>query len=163
MTTWMRAGAIALAALVCGACAQTAATSGPADAAEYHRPPSNPFEEAFSREDGVRPIRWGGWMKTLTPGTGASPGMDDKVLVNYRGALIDGTEFDSSYARGRPSTFAVTSVIPCWTNGMMAMRVGEKAKFVCPAASAYGDAGSPPKIPGGATLVFEIELLDVVK
>jgi len=163
MTAGKRASVLLLAGLACAACAPVSETAGPPGDQEFHRPPANAFEEAFAREDGVQPIRWGGWMKTLTAGTGASPGVDDKVVVNYRGALTDGTEFDSSYARGQPATFPLTGVIPCWTNGVMMMKVGGKAEFVCPSASAYGDAGSPPKIPGGATLVFEIELLDVVR
>lgn len=162
MTTWMRAGGFLLAAIACAACAAPPAAS-PASDADFHPAPANAFEEAFAKEEGVRPIRWGGWIKTLVPGTGASPTLDDKVKVNYRGTLIDGTEFDGSDRHGGPSIFRVSNVIPCWTSGMLMMKVGEKAKFVCPSKVAYGDAGSPPRIPGGATLVFEIELLDVVK
>lgn len=125
--------------------------------------PGNAFEAAFAHEDGVRPIIWGGWIKTLTPGTGASPTPDSVVTVNYRGTLTDGTEFDSSYKRGQPATFSLRNVVPCWTDGVPMMKVGEKAKLVCPASTAYGDAGSPPMVPGGATLVFEIELLNIVK
>jgi FKBP-type peptidyl-prolyl cis-trans isomerase FkpA len=163
MKTMKSLGVILAAALAGTACAPVPAADRPEDQPEFHRPPANAFEEAFTHEDGVVPIRWGGWRKILTPGTGDSPGIEDKVRVNYRGALTDGTEFDSSFKRGQPSTFSLTSVIPCWTNGMMAMKVGEKSKFVCPAASAYGDAGSPPRIPGGATLVFEVELVGIVK
>lgn len=143
--------------------AALAACAGPAaeTAAEYHPEPRNDFERAFAAEPGARPIRWGGWIKTITPGSGETPNPDDKVRVNYRGTLVDGTEFDSSYKRGQPATFRLANVIPCWTNGVAMMKTFEKAKLVCPPASAYGDAGSPPAIPGGATLVFEIELLDV--
>jgi len=162
MKNRLRAGLVVLAALACAACASGPKAPRPEDAPEYQRPPGNPFEESFAREDGVKPIRWGGWMKVLTEGTGATPDLEDKVKVNYRGTLTDGTEFDSSYKRGQPAVFPVTGVIQCWTNGLLMMKVGEKAKFVCPSAVAYGDAGAPPKIPGGATLVFEIELLDVV-
>jgi FKBP-type peptidyl-prolyl cis-trans isomerase FkpA len=147
-----------LAAAACAACAHP-----PADAAAEEQKPANPFEEAFSREDGARPITWGGWIKTLTPGTGASPNADNVVTVNYRGRLTDGTEFDSSYKHGQPATFSLRNVVPCWTNGVTMMKVGEKAKLVCPASTAYGDKGSPPSIPGGATLDFEIELLAIVK
>lgn len=80
--------------------------------------------------------------------------------MNYRGTLIDGTEFDSSYARNTPASFPLNGVIPCWTEGMQKMKVGGKAVLVCPSDLAYGDQGRP-SIPGGATLVFEIELLDV--
>ncbi len=163
MTTWTRVGGMIVAGAACAACAPGAPAAGRDGAAEYHAPPRNAYEEAFAREAGVRPIRWGGWIKTEAAGTGAAPGPDDKVEVNYRGALTDGTEFDSSYKTGRPAVFALANVIPCWTNGVLMMKVGEKAKLVCPSASAYGDAGAPPSIPGGATLAFEIELLGVVK
>ena len=83
------------------------------------------------------------------------------VTVNYKGALIDGTEFDSSYKRNEPATFPLSGVIPCWTEGLQMMKVGGKSQLVCPAAIGYGERGSPPAIPGGATLVFEVELLKV--
>jgi FKBP-type peptidyl-prolyl cis-trans isomerase len=155
--------AFLFAAMNLAACAAGPSASDGASEAEYHRPPVNAFEEKFAAEPGVKPIRWGGWMKTLVEGSGASAGADDKVKVHYRGTLVDGTEFDSSYKRGQPATFPLANVISCWTNGVMAMRVGGKARLVCPSATAYGDAGSPPTIPGKATLVFEIELLDVVR
>jgi len=99
--------------------------------------------------------------KELTPGTGASPKPTDKVKVNYRGKLINGTEFDSSYARNEPAEFPLNGVIPCWTEGVGKMKVGGKAQLVCPSSIAYGDSGHPPTIPGGATLVFEVELLAI--
>jgi FKBP-type peptidyl-prolyl cis-trans isomerase FkpA len=99
--------------------------------------------------------------KELQPGTGASPTAADVVKVNYRGTLIDGTEFDSSYKRNEPAVFPLNRVIPCWTEGVQRMKVGGKSRLVCPSAIAYGDAGSPPVIPGGATLIFEIELLGI--
>jgi len=149
-------------ALACAALAACAGPAADASGAEYHPAPRNAFEDAFAKEDGVRAIRWGGWIKTLTPGTGAAPTPDDKVKVDYRGTLTDGAEFDSSAKHGGPATFRLANVIPCWTNGVTAMKVGGKARLVCPPAAAYGDAGSPPSIPGGATLVFEIELLAVL-
>ncbi len=94
-------------------------------------------------------------------GTGASPKATDKVKVNYRGTLINGTEFDSSYKRNMPAEFGLNMVIPCWTEGVQRMKVGGKATLTCPSAIAYGDRGQPPTIPGGATLVFEIELLAI--
>lgn len=100
---------------------------------------------------------------TVTPGSGASPSATDTVSVHYRGTLIDGTEFDSSIKRGQPAEFRLNGVIPCWTEGVQKMKVGEKAKLVCPAALAYGERGAPPNIPGGSTLVFEVELLDIKK
>lgn len=121
------------------------------------------YAERFAKEPGVKPIPTGGFIQTLTEGSGAAPAADDTVKVNYRGTLIGGVEFDSSYKRGAPATFPLKNVIPCWTNGAAMMKVGGKAKLVCPSDAAYGDQGHPPVIPGGATLVFEIELLDIVK
>lgn len=95
-------------------------------------------------------------------GTGASPSAADTVKVHYRGTLVDGTEFDSSHKRGEPAQFPLGGVIPCWTQGVQKMKVGGKAKLICPAAIAYGDRGRP-SIPGGAALTFEIELLEIVK
>jgi FKBP-type peptidyl-prolyl cis-trans isomerase FkpA len=97
----------------------------------------------------------------LKPGTGASPKATDTVKVHYRGTLVDGTVFDSSYTRNEPAEFPLNQVIRCWTEGVQKMKVGGKSKLVCPANIAYGDRGSPPQIPGGATLVFEIELLGI--
>ncbi|MBI3564102.1 MAG: FKBP-type peptidyl-prolyl cis-trans isomerase [Elusimicrobia bacterium] len=148
---------------VLAAAALAACATGPApEPAEYHPAPANAFEAEFAARPGVKPIRWGGWIETLVEGSGGAPSPDDKVRVHYRGTLTDGTEFDSSYKRGQPAVFRLTGVIPCWTNGMLMMRPGGKARLLCPSASAYGDAGSPPSIPGKATLVFEVELLGVV-
>ncbi len=98
--------------------------------------------------------------KTLQPGTGRAPLATDIVKVNYAGKLADGTEFDSTAKQGgRPSEFKLNGVIPCWTEGVQRMKIGEKARLVCPSDIAYGDEGRPPAIPGGATLDFEIELL----
>jgi FKBP-type peptidyl-prolyl cis-trans isomerase FkpA len=83
------------------------------------------------------------------------------VKVHYRGTLVDGTEFDSSYKRNEPAEFPLNQVIPCWTEGVQKMKVGGKSQLVCPASIAYGDRGSPPVIPAGATLIFEIELLGI--
>jgi FKBP-type peptidyl-prolyl cis-trans isomerase len=85
------------------------------------------------------------------------------VKVHYRGTLTDGTEFDSSIKRGQPATFPLNGVIKCWTEGVQEMKVGGKSRLVCPSSAAYGDRGSPPAIPPGATLVFEVELLEIGK
>jgi FKBP-type peptidyl-prolyl cis-trans isomerase FkpA len=98
--------------------------------------------------------------KELTPGSGASPVATDTVKVNYRGTFPDGREFDSSYSRNQPAEFALNAVIRCWTEGVQKMKVGGKSRLVCPSDIAYGDQGRPG-IPGGSTLVFEIELLSV--
>jgi FKBP-type peptidyl-prolyl cis-trans isomerase FkpA len=95
----------------------------------------------------------------VTPGTGEAPKPTDVVKVNYRGTLVDGTEFDSSYKRNEPAQFPVGGVIKCWTEGLQKMKVGGKAKLVCPASIAYGERGRP-SIPGGATLTFDVELLE---
>ena len=99
--------------------------------------------------------------RELRSGYGRSPKANDTVRVNYRGTLINGTEFDSSYKRGQPAQFPLNGVIACWTEGLQKMRVGGKSKLVCPSGIAYGDSGSPPMIPGGATLIFEVELLGI--
>ena len=84
------------------------------------------------------------------------------VKVHYRGTLPDGTEFDSSYSRNEPTTFPLDGVIKCWTQGVAMMKVGGKARLTCPADTAYGDRGAGNVIPPGATLIFEVELLEVV-
>ena len=97
----------------------------------------------------------------LKPGTGAAPKASDTVTVNYRGTLLDGKEFDSSYKRGQPASFPLSRVIPCWTEGMQKVKVGGKAKLTCPGATAYGSRGIPGVIPPDATLTFEVEVLGV--
>ncbi len=92
-----------------------------------------------------------------------SPAATDQVKVHYEGRLIDGKVFDSSIARGEPATFPLNGVIACWTEGVQTMKVGGKAQLVCPANLAYGANGSPPTIPPQATLVFDVELLEIVK
>lgn len=99
-------------------------------------------------------------IKEITPGTGASPLATDKVTVHYHGTLRDGSVFDSSVERGQPATFGLNQVIPCWTEGLQLMKVGGKSQLTCPSDIAYGDSGRG-KIPPGATLVFEIELLSI--
>jgi len=131
--------------------------------AEITKAKGKEFADKFAKEEGVQPIPMGGFIKTETAGTGPMPTADDTVKVNYRGTLTDGTEFDSSYKRNQPAEFPLKNVIPCWTNGVAMMKVGGKAKLVCPSDSAYGDQGHPPVIPGGSTLIFEIELLEIVK
>ena len=121
------------------------------------------FLESAAKEPGAQQTPTGLCIKTLQPGKGESPKASDTVRVHYRGTLIDGTEFDSSIKRGQPAEFQLSGVVPCWTEGVQKMKVGEKARLVCPSQIAYGDQGSPPTIPGGATLVFEVELLDIVK
>ena len=99
--------------------------------------------------------------KSLREGQGASPKPTDTVTVNYRGTLPDGKEFDSSYARNKPAEFPLDGVIKCWTEGVQMMKVGGKARLVCPPETAYGERGAGGVIPPNATLVFEVELLSV--
>jgi FKBP-type peptidyl-prolyl cis-trans isomerase FkpA len=98
----------------------------------------------------------------LKEGTGANPKMTDTVKVHYRGTLDNGQEFDSSYKRNQPATFPLTRVIPCWTEGVQKIKVGGKAKLVCPPNLAYGTQNIPG-IPPNSTLNFEVELLDIAK
>ena len=99
--------------------------------------------------------------KSLKDGSGASPKATDTVKVHYRGTFPDGKEFDSSYKTGQPAEFPLNGVIKCWTEGVQMMKVGGKAKLVCPPAIAYGARGAGGVIPPNATLVFEVELLGV--
>lgn len=94
---------------------------------------------------------------------GAGPGRDDTVQVHYTGWLTDGTKFDSSHDRGQPAEFGVSGVIKGWTEGLQLMTEGARCKFVIPGDLGYGAAGSPPKIPANATLVFDVELLKIVR
>lgn len=98
----------------------------------------------------------------LKEGTGANPKVTDTVKVHYRGTLENGQEFDSSYKRGEPATFPLRRVIPCWTEGVQSIKVGGKAKLVCPSNLAYGNQNIPG-IPPNSTLIFEVELLDIAK
>jgi FKBP-type peptidyl-prolyl cis-trans isomerase FkpA len=99
---------------------------------------------------------------SLREGKGASPVATDTVKVHYRGTFTDGREFDSSYKRGEPTSFPLNRVIRCWTEGVQKLKVGGKARLTCPSAIAYGEKGAGNgEIPGGATLVFEVELLAV--
>jgi FKBP-type peptidyl-prolyl cis-trans isomerase FkpA len=98
-----------------------------------------------------------------TVGTGASPKASDTVKVHYRGTLVDGKEFDSSYKRNAPATFPLNRVISCWTEGLQKLKVGGKATLTCPPATAYGDRGAGGVVPPNATLTFEVELLAIEK
>ena len=132
-----------------------------AQAAADQKKKSADFEAIAEKEAGAVKTPSGLIFKTISPGKGDSPKASDKVKVNYEGKLVDGTVFDSSYKRGQPIDFPLNQVIPCWTEGVQKMKVGEKAQLVCPATIAYGERGRPPVIPGGATLVFQVELLEI--
>jgi FKBP-type peptidyl-prolyl cis-trans isomerase FkpA len=141
------------------ACVFQISCSGPGGGADS--PEAKAYREKAAAEPGAVRTSSGLIYRELTPGTGASPLPTDTVRVQYRGTLIDGTEFDSSYKRNEPTEFPLNQVVPCWTEGLQRMKAGGKSVLVCPSSIAYGDAGRPPTIPGGATLVFEIELLRV--
>jgi FKBP-type peptidyl-prolyl cis-trans isomerase FklB len=121
------------------------------------------FLAANKAKEGVKTLPSGLQYKVLRSGNGVSPGPTDTVVANYKGTLIDGTVFDSSYDRGKPSPFAVNEVIPGWTEALQLMKVGDKWQLVVPSDLAYGENGRGPSIAPNSVLVFEIELLDVQK
>ena len=129
--------------------------------AEAQKAKGAAFADREAKEPGAQRTKSGLVLRTLTPGAGPSPAVTDNVRVNYEGKLIDGTVFDASAQHGGPASFHLNQVIACWTEGVQKMKTGEKARLVCPSTIAYGPSGRPPQIPGGATLVFEIELLAV--
>jgi len=123
---------------------------------------SKPFLAAEAEAEGAEKTASGLVFRSLKPGSGANPKASDRVKVHYVGTLIDGTQFDSSRERGEPAEFRLDQVVACWGEGLQKMKVGETARLVCPSDIAYGDQGRPPVIKPGATLVFEVELLDIV-
>lgn len=131
--------------------------------AEKEKKAGAAFLAKAAAEPGAKKTESGAIVIPIKEGTGAKPAATDKVTVHYHGTLVDGTVFDSSVKRGAPATFGLNGVIKCWTEGVQLIKVGGKAKLVCPADIAYGDRGSPPKIKPGATLVFEVELLEIAK
>lgn len=118
------------------------------------------FRAEFEKQDGVVKTESGLLYQVLTPAEGEKPADTDTVQVHYKGTLIDGTQFDSSYDRGEPATFPLNRVIPGWTEGVQHMAVGSKFKFVIPPELAYGEQDTPT-IPANSTLVFEVELLKI--
>ncbi len=119
------------------------------------------FLASAAAEPGAVTTDTGLVFRTLTAGKGKRPQSTDTVRVHYEGKLTDGKVFDSSRQRGEPAEFALDRVIPCWTEGVQRMQVGETARLICPSSIAYGDRGAGATIPPGATLVFEVELLEV--
>ena len=119
------------------------------------------FLAANKSKDGVKVLPDGLQYKVLTEGNGPKPTATDTVTVNYRGTLIDGKEFDSSYKRGQPTSFPVGGVIKGWTEALQLMPVGSKWQLFIPADLAYGDRGAGSDIAPGATLIFEVELLSI--
>jgi FKBP-type peptidyl-prolyl cis-trans isomerase FkpA len=129
-------------------------------AAQKQKELSKPFLEKAAKEKDAQKTASGLIYQPIKAGTGAQPKSSDVVKVHYTGTFIDGKEFDSSVKRGQPLEFQLGQVIPCWTEGLTKMKVGGKAKLICPSDIAYGDQGRPPIVPGGSTLIFEVELLD---
>ncbi|HUN54259.1 MAG TPA: FKBP-type peptidyl-prolyl cis-trans isomerase [Smithella sp.] len=132
-----------------------------AKSVEKQKALAKPFLEKAAAEKGAQKTASGLIYTEIKAGTGAQPKAADVVKIHYTGTFADGKEFDSSAKRGQPAEFPLGQVIPCWAEGVGMMKVGGKAKLVCPSELAYGDRGRPPIIPGGATLIFEVELLDV--
>jgi FKBP-type peptidyl-prolyl cis-trans isomerase FkpA/FKBP-type peptidyl-prolyl cis-trans isomerase FklB len=119
------------------------------------------FAKAAS-ESGAKKTESGALITTIKEGKGASPKRADTVKVHYTGTLIDGTVFDSTLKRSEPTTLIVSEMSKCWTEGILQMKAGGKSRLICPSNLAYRDKGMPPLIKPGATLVFDIELLEVV-
>lgn len=131
-------------------------------AAEGEKKIGRAYTEKFVKEAKPQAIPGGGWYLETKAGSGPIPAKTDTIKANYRGTTVDGVEFDSSYKRGEPTEFALDHVIACWTNGISMMKIGGKAKLVCPSDVAYGDPGRSGIKPG-ATLTFEVELIEIVK
>ncbi len=131
--------------------------------AEAEKKSAAAFLEKAAKEKGATKTASGLIYSEIKAGSGEQPKATDKVKVHYHGTLLDGTVFDSSVQRGQPATFPLNGVVPCWTEGVQLMKVGGKSKLICPSSIAYGDRGSPPKIKPGAALIFEVELIEIVK
>jgi FKBP-type peptidyl-prolyl cis-trans isomerase len=133
-------------------------------ALELEKAAAAAFLASELEKPGARQTESGLIYREIRPGDGASPSATDKVRVHYHGTLHDGTVFDSSVDRGEPAEFPLNRVIPCWTEGVAMIKTGGKAQLVCPSKIAYGDGPSKTgRIPPGAALSFEVELLEIVK
>ena len=130
-------------------------------AAEVEKKDAQVFLDKMAKEKGAQKFDSGLIIIPIKEGTGATPKPTDTVKVHYHGTLRDGTVFDSSVDRGTPATFPLNRVVPCWTEGLQKIKVGGKAKLICPSSIAYGDRGAPPKIKPGAALAFEVELISI--
>ena len=128
---------------------------------EKNKADGEKFLSENGKKEGVKTLPSGLQYKVITPGTGKSPKSTDTVTTQYKGTLIDGTEFDSSYKRGQPATFPVSGVIPGWTEALQLMKEGAKWRLFVPSNLAYGERGAGREIGPNATLIFEVELLSV--
>jgi len=131
--------------------------------ARINREEGAAFLAANAEKEGVQVTESGLQYRVIEAGEGESPDADDRVTVHYRGKLINGVEFDSSYARGEPATFGLNQVIPGWTEGLQLMQEGAKYELFIPSDLAYGEQGRPGPIGPNSTLIFEVELMDVEK
>ena len=131
----------------------------PAVAADM-KPGAGYLEKAAGTKGAIKTAS-GAIVIPMKKGTGASPTASSTVKVHYTGKLTNGKVFDSSVERGQPAEFPLNRVIPCWTEGLQKMKVGGKARLVCPPETAYGAAGAPPDVPPNAILNFEVELLSI--
>lgn len=129
-------------------------------AADKNKTQSSDFLEKNKSADGVKVTGSGLQYKILNPGSGPSPKIEDTVVVHYKGTLVDGTEFDSSYKRNAPAEFPLRGVIPGWSEGIQLLKKGGKATFYVPPELGYGDR-SRQQIPANAVLIFDVELLDI--
>ncbi len=121
------------------------------------------YLSANKQKPGITTLPSGLQFEVLAPGTGAKPLATDEVTVHYKGTLTNGKQFDSSYDRGEPTSFALNQVIPGWTEGLQQMPVGSKYRFFIPYALAYGERGAGKDIPPYSTLIFEVELIKIGK
>jgi FKBP-type peptidyl-prolyl cis-trans isomerase FklB len=140
---------------------QAARQEKAAHAAETNNTEGAAFLKTNGAKPGVTTLPSGLQYEVLTAGAGKKPQADDVVLCNYRGTLLDGTEFDSSYKRGAPDTFPVSGVIKGWTEALQKMPVGSKWRIYVPANLAYGEKGAGADIGPNAVLIFDIELLSI--
>ena len=131
--------------------------------AEKEKKEAGSFLEKAAAASGAQKSESGLIYVETAAGTGASPKASDRVKVNYHGTLRDGSVFDSTRERKQPASFRLDRVIKCWNEGVQKMKVGGKSELYCPPEIAYGDRGAPPKIPPGAALKFEVELLEILK
>ena len=132
-----------------------------AEAGKKNEADSEKFLADNKKKDGVKTTASGLQYKVIKEGSGAQPKSTDTVTVNYRGTLVDGTEFDSSYKRGQPATFPVGGVIKGWTEALQLMKAGSKYQLFIPPNLAYGEHSPTPQIPPNAALIFEVELMNV--
>lgn len=130
-------------------------------AGEHNKKEGAAFLAANQQKPGIRVTSSGLQFESLREGSGSQPAAEDSVTVHYRGTLLDGTEFDSSYARNEPATFPLNRVIKGWTEGLQLVKEGGKARLYIPFELAYGETGRPPVIPPAALLIFEVELLGI--